>query len=91
MIERTYLFVDGPWDGKRVITDGRPVMRIPIAEKPSLESMLKASVDVLEKGMAEVPKSSLMTAKYALSKYAFPNDSKIIPFDRRAYQFIGWE
>jgi len=90
-MERTYLFVDGPWDGKRAITDGRLVMRIPVSNEPSLESMLEASVKVLENGMAEMPEPSLQVAHYALLTYAFPEESKIIPFDRRAYQFMGWE
>jgi hypothetical protein len=90
-MERTYLFVNGPWNGKRAITDGRPIMRIPIPIEPSLESMLQASVKVLENGMAEMPEPSLQVAHYALLTYAFPNESKIIPFDRRAYQFMGWE
>ena len=91
MRERIYLFVDGPWDGKRAITDGRLVMRIPIPIEPSLESMLEASVKVAKNGMAEMPGPSLQVAHYALLTYAFPEESKIIPFDRRAYQFMGWE
>jgi hypothetical protein len=89
--ERIYLFIDGPWDGRRAITDGRPVMEIPSVDEYELEAMLKASVQIVESRMTLLPDPVHRVARYVLAQREWEEDAKVIPFDKKAYLFVGWQ
>ena len=84
--ERAYLFVGGPWDQRRVKTGGLKTFRVPIPND-DLSGWLKASLDVMEKGMAALP--NMRIAEYQLERRVPLFD--LILFDPQVYHFIGWE
>jgi hypothetical protein len=86
---RSFLFVGGPWDGRRSATGGMPIIRVTVTEEPDLSELLEASIEVLKVGAAAVPGPRMRIAIYRLQRHA--DASEVIRFDRDHYQFMGWE
>jgi hypothetical protein len=90
--DRAYLFIGGPWDGRREKTGGVPAFRVPELD---LEGQLRASIELLggvtmELAPGPTAELSFKVAQYTLGRRVIAGN--VIPFhDHLAYRFEGYE